>query len=72
MKYEVEVGKSFKKDFKKLLKRHHKISDDLELLIEDLENNPYIGADLDSGVRKIRMAISYKGKDKSHGVRVIT
>lgn len=72
MKYEVEVGKSFKKDFKKLLKRYHKISDDLELLIEDLESNPYIGVDLGSGVRKIRIAISDKGKGKSHGARVIT
>lgn len=72
MKYEVEVANSFKKNFKKLLKRYHNICDDLETLIANLEIDPYIGADLGNGIRNIRMAISDKGKGKSHGARVIT
>lgn len=72
MRYEVEAGKQFKKDFKRLYKKYRNISSDLETLIEDLENNPYIGVDLGNNVRKIRMAISDKGRGKSHGARVIT
>lgn len=33
---------------------------------------PTMGSDLGHGVRKVRMAISDKGKGKSHGARVIT
>ena len=31
-----------------------------------------MGVDLGNGVRKVRMAITAKGKGKSHGARVIT
>ncbi|WP_288146311.1 type II toxin-antitoxin system RelE/ParE family toxin [Xylanibacter caecicola] len=55
-----------------LNKRYRTISNDLEKLIESLEANPYIGADLGNNIRKIRMAISDKGRGKSHGARVIT
>lgn len=72
MKYEVEVGREFKRNFKKLQKRYRKIDNDLEKLIEELEENPYIGTDLGNNLRKIRMAISDKGRGKSHGARVIT
>ena len=34
--------------------------------------NPYQGADLGRGLRKVRMAISAKGKGKRGGARVIT
>lgn len=37
-----------------------------------LERTPALGADLGHGVRKVRLAISSKGKGKSHGARVIT
>jgi len=37
-----------------------------------LAKNPYQGADLGHGLRKVRMAISAKGKGKSGGARVIT
>lgn len=72
MKYEVEVGREFKRNFKKLQKRYRKIDNDLEKLIEELEENSYIGTDLGNNLRKIRMAISDKGRGKSHGARVIT
>lgn len=45
---------------------------DLTALGETLESNPFIGADLGGGLRKVRMAITSKGKGKSHGARVIT
>jgi len=37
-----------------------------------LAKNPYQEADLGHGLRKVRMAISAKGKGKSGGARVIT
>ena len=40
--------------------------------MEDLEANPRLGTDLGGGLRKIRMAITSKGKGKSGGARVIT
>lgn len=72
MKYEIKVGKTFKKNFKHLSKKYHLIDKDLEKLLDELEANPYIGADLGGGVRKVRMAITDKGKGKSGGARVIT
>lgn len=40
--------------------------------MDELAKNPYQGADLGHGLRKVRMAISVKGKGKSGGARVIT
>lgn len=39
---------------------------------DSLKENPFQGADLGGGLRKIRMAIDSKGKGKSGGARVIT
>lgn len=39
---------------------------------DSLKENPFQGTDLGSGLRKIRMKISSKGKGKSGGARVIT
>ena len=72
MSYEVKLGKSFKRAFKRLWKKYKSLDEDLENLISQLEENPAQGADLGHGVRKVRMAISAKGKGKSHGARVIT
>lgn len=44
----------------------------LEALVDSLRENPIQGVDLGYGLRKLRMAISSKGKGKSGGARVIT
>lgn len=72
MKYEVKLGSRFKRAFKRLWKKYHSLDKDLEGLIEELEQDAAIGADLGNGVRKVRMPIRDKGKGKSHGARVIT
>ncbi|WP_455668885.1 type II toxin-antitoxin system RelE/ParE family toxin [Phocaeicola sp.] len=72
MKYEIELGSRFKKAFKQLRKKYHSLDKDLESLITELEQNPTTGSDLGNGVHKVRMAISDKGKGKSHGARIIT
>ena len=53
-------------------KRYASFADDYENLLMDLKANPRLGTDLGGGLRKIRMAITSKGKGKSGGARVIT
>lgn len=72
MNYEVELGSKFKQAFKRLRKKYRSLDNDLEQLIAELKQNPTLGADLGNGIHKVRMAISDKGKGKSHGARVIT
>lgn len=62
----------FEKSAKKLAKRHRSLKADLSNLITELETNPFQGDELSPGVRKIRMAITSKGRGKSGGARVIT
>lgn len=62
----------FNKELKKLMKKCKTITADIRKLGDELETNPYLGIDLGNGVRKVRMAITAKGKGKSHGARVIT
>ncbi len=39
---------------------------------KDIINNPFLGDNLGSGIRKVRMAIASKGKGKSGGARILT
>lgn len=72
MNYEVELGSRFKREFKRLNKKYHSLVNYFDAFILELKANPETGADLGNGIRKVRMAISSKGKGKSHGARVIT
>ena len=72
MSYKVHTISNFDRKFKKLAKKYKSLKDDLLALAAQLSENPYTGADLGGGVRKVRMAISDKGKGKSGGARVIT
>lgn len=72
MGYSVKTTKVFKKEFKRLSKRYRSLEEDIAELIDELEESPLLGVDLGRGVRKVRMAITSKGKGKSHGARVIT
>lgn len=62
----------FDKAIKALAKRHKSLKDDLILFRKSLEENPFQGTELSPGIRKIRLAITSKGKGKSGGARVIT
>ena len=64
----------FKKELKHLRKKYPSIQEDLALLLNSLQENPLQGANLGNGIRKVRMAITSKGKGKgkSGGARVIT
>ena len=72
MEYSIKTARSFEKELKRLGKRYASIADDYERLLEDLAGNPQLGTDLRRGLRKIRMAITSKGRGKSGGARVIT
>lgn len=72
MNYSIIVTPPFKKEVKRLSKKYLSLKGDLQILQEELLNNPTIGANLGSGIRKVRMSIGSKGRGKSGGARVIT
>lgn len=72
MSFEVSTLPRFDKEVKALAKKYRSLKDDLSLLIESLETNPFQGVELTPGIRKIRMPITSKGKGKSGGARIIT
>ncbi len=70
MSFEIKTTPRFEKSAKALIKRHRSLKADLGELISSLENDPIQGDELSPGIRKIHMAISSKGRDKSGGARV--
>lgn len=71
MSYDIIAVPVFRKELKKLAKKHRSIKTDLTFLIESLKENPIQGIALGSNCYKIRLAISSKVKGKSGGARVI-
>lgn len=72
MNFEVYPTVDFQRAFKALSKRHRSLSADMREFVKSLKENPYQGTELSPGIRKIRMAITSKGRGKSGGARVIT
>lgn len=72
MNWTTEFTHDFAREAKRLLKRYKSFKTDLEALRQDLLANPFQGAELCPGIRKVRMTIQSKGKGKSGGARVIT
>lgn len=68
----IQTTHVFLKNVKKLAKRYISLKDDLCRFRESIEANPLQGVDLGDNMRKVRMAISSKGKGKSAGARIIT
>lgn len=72
MNFEIIPTPDFEKAFKVLAKRHRSLKHDILDFSKSLQENPFQGDELSPGIRKIRMAITSKGKGKSGGARVIT
>ena len=72
MSFEVLTLPDFEKSAKSLSKKYRSLRSDIDALITSLEKNPFQGDELTPGIRKIRMAITSKGRGKSGGARVIT
>lgn len=69
---EIIATKAFIRSAKPLAKKYRSFNSDYQQLLEELSANPLMGIDLGNGYRKVRMAITSKGKGKSGGSRVIT
>lgn len=72
MAFDVLFSTAFKKELKRIAKKHRQIFKDIHQLIDDLAEDPTLGTDLGQNVYKIRIAISGTSKGKSGGARVIT
>lgn len=72
MSFKILTTAVFESEAKTLQKRHRSFKNDLKELILSLEENPFQGVELSPGFRKIRMAITSKGRGKSGGARIIT
>lgn len=47
-----------------MAKHYRSFKDDYESLIQELEQDPYLGTDLGGGLRKIRMRITTRVKER--------
>lgn len=73
MNYRITTSSYFNVTAKRLAKKYPSFKDDLTNFGKSLLENPLQGAELASGIRKIRMAIKSKSKlKKAGGARVIT
>jgi hypothetical protein len=69
---EIIPAPSFRKALKPLAKKYHSLLEDINLLAEQIRQNPKLGTPLGQDCYKIRIAISSKKQGKSGGARVIT
>lgn len=72
MSFEISYTPQFAKALKRLRKRYKSIIDDVNSLVLSLKEDPFQGVNLGNNLRKIRLAITSKGKGKSGGARMIT
>ena len=72
MSFEIIRSGDFTREFKKLAKRYRSLKEDYEAFLESLKANPLQGDEIAPHIRKIRLAITSKGRGKAGGARVIT
>lgn len=72
MSFNVIASDNFKKEAKRLAKKYRSLKTELEVLGQQLSDDPTIGISLGNNIYKIRIAILSKGKGKSGGARVIS
>ncbi|MCF6339900.1 MAG: type II toxin-antitoxin system RelE/ParE family toxin [Sulfurimonas sp.] len=71
MSFKIKPVDGFKRDFKKLAKKHKKLDNDVRKTILELKENPKAGTALQHNCYKIRMANSSTSRGKSGGFRLI-
>src|SRR5690606_10945941 len=72
MAFKVILTSHFRKDLKRIAKKHRLIIADISQLINTLSENPTQGTNLGHNIYKIRLSISGTAQGKSGGARVIT
>lgn len=70
MKLQVYYTPVFNRKYKKYLKKHHSLSEDLKQFIADLDISKPVN--LGGAIFKYRLSVKSKNKGKSGGFRVIT
>ncbi|MDE5585548.1 MAG: addiction module toxin RelE [Muribaculaceae bacterium] len=71
MNWTISTVPDFDREVKRLAKKYKSLRTDLIRFQEELKQNPFSGVEILPGVRKIRLAITAKGKGKSGGARII-
>jgi mRNA-degrading endonuclease RelE of RelBE toxin-antitoxin system len=72
MNCKIVLTDEFRRQAKKLAKKHRSLGKDLQGLFDSLIVDPYQGDKIGESTYKVRLAIKSKGKGKSGGARVIT
>ena len=72
MNFKIIASDNFRKEAKRLTKKYRSLKTELEVLGQELSEEPTLGTPLGNDVYKIRLAVSSKGKGKSGGARVIS
>ena len=67
MRYRIKTHQDFDKEFKRLCKKYSSLKADLSALGKSLSENPDQGTSLSKGVRKVRMAIASREKERDMG-----
>ena len=70
--FEILYTSTFRRDLKRLGKKHLSILNDVRMLITELEQNPIQGESIGQDCYKIRLQITSKNKGKSGGGCIIT
>lgn len=71
MNFEVRATLGFKRQLKKIAKKHPDIKNQIDVLIDSLAISPLQGTPLGKDCFKIRVVIPSKNQGKSGGARVI-
>ncbi|WP_246859440.1 type II toxin-antitoxin system RelE/ParE family toxin [Spirosoma sp. KCTC 42546] len=72
MSYQVRTIDHFEREAKRLKKKFRSLKDEIHQLINDLEENPFLGTSMRDGFYKIRLGIKSKRQkrwSKSYYVR---
>lgn len=72
MSYQIKVTPDFERSAKRIAKKYKSIYKDILLLIDQLEQDPHLGAFLGNNLYKIRINVTGLNRGKSGGGRVIT
>ena len=72
MNFEIITTADVDRAIKRLSKKYKGFDEDIKAFREDLKANPHQGVEIAPHIRKVRMAITAKGKGKAGGARVIT
>jgi mRNA-degrading endonuclease RelE of RelBE toxin-antitoxin system len=72
MSCKIILTTEFKRQAKRLAKKHRSLQNDLRLLFDSLLLNPYQGDKIGEDIYKVRMAIKSQGKGKSGVAGIIT